>query len=210
MQAHVWRNGAEPAASCSNCPTTSCRGRATSHSDCGSARWHLPASAPARSSSSMMVVIWFLARSRSRPRAPPSPAIDYSLAAMIGKAHRAGVDAGRLQLADQRRADPRHGGARGGGRRARHDLCRSRAPTRVSREARPDPGRRNGRSPPPWPCSPGTSSRRNAPRRWPSSGARPTAGSGCSFCSATCWPWPTRRPSRPYQHRGSPGRRLSG
>ena len=51
------------------------------------------------------------------------PAINYSLAAMIGHADPAGARAARLQLANRGRADPRHGGTRSRGRGPRHGLC---------------------------------------------------------------------------------------
>ena len=61
----------------------------------------------------------------------------------------------------------------------------------------------NGASPRRWRCSPGTSSRRNAPRPSPSSAARPAAGNGWRSPSSTCWRWPmprrwppTRSPAR--------------
>src|ERR1700758_1069135 len=44
-------------------------------------------------------------------------------------------------------------------------------------------------------------SRRNAPRHWVLSGAKPTAGSGPPSCSVTCWRWPTLRRSSPITRR---------
>ena len=70
----------------------------------------------------------------------------------------------RLLLADERGADPRHGGPRGGGRRARHGLCGERR-RRLDRRPRPRARRPTGHSPRRSPSSPGTSSPRNAPRR---------------------------------------------
>ncbi len=72
---------------------------------------------------SMMVLIWFLASFPRPPEGATGPAIDYSLAAIIGKWLEPLTGAGRLQLADQRRAHSRHGGARGRGGVARHGLC---------------------------------------------------------------------------------------
>ena len=72
---------------------------------------------------SMMVLIWFLASFPQPPAGATDPAINYSLAAMIGKAIEPLFGPGRFQLADRRGADPGHGGARGRGRGARHRLC---------------------------------------------------------------------------------------
>ena len=78
---------------------------------------------------------------------------------------RTGLGAARLQLADQCRPDPGHGGARGRGGRARHRLCRR--GRQGSRGAdRPGCWRINGRWRPRCPSWSGTFSRRNAPRRW--------------------------------------------
>ena len=126
---------------------------------------------------SMMILIWALASFPQPPEGATEPAISYSLAAKIGRAIEPVTDAARLQLADQCGADPGHGGARGRGRRARHDL-RDRWRRGSSGEDRQGRWPANGRSPRRWPCSPGTFSRRNAPRRSPSSAARPAAGNG--------------------------------
>ena len=115
---------------------------------------------------SMMVLIWFLASFPRPPEGASGPAIDYSLAALHRARARAGAGAGRLQLADQRRLDPRHGRAGSCRRGARHRLfdrrrqgsCRSRSARRW---------RINGRSRPRCRSWSGTFSPRNAPRRWP-------------------------------------------
>ena len=85
---------------------------------------------------SMMILIWLLASFPQPPEGATEPAINYSLAAMIGHGDPAAHRAARLQLADQRGADPRHGGARGRGRRARHHL-RDRRRRGRGREDRP-------------------------------------------------------------------------
>ena len=113
---------------------------------------------------SMMVLIWFLASFPQPPAGATEPAIDYSLAAMHRQGAGAAARAARLQLADRRRADPRHGGARGRGRGARHGL-RDRGRQGSGRADRPDARRPNGASPPRCRCWSGTSSPRNAPPR---------------------------------------------
>ncbi len=115
---------------------------------------------------SMMVLIWFLA---SFPR-PPAGATRAGDQLQPGRDHRpldrAAAGAGRLQLADQRGAHPGHGGARSRGRGARHGLChRRRQGSGANRSARRS--RNNGRWRPRCRCWSGTSSRRNALRRWP-------------------------------------------
>ncbi len=71
---------------------------------------------------SMMVLIWFLASFPRPPAGAAGPAIEYSLAAFIGHALEPRAGAARLQLADRRRFDPRHGRAGSRRRRARHRL----------------------------------------------------------------------------------------
>ena len=150
----------------------------------------------------MMVLIWLLATlpaaagGRHRARHQLQPRRHDRLGDPA--AHRAA----RLQLADQRGADPRHGGARGRGRLAGHHLLDRRRRGR-GRQDRPGARRRTGASARRLRCSPGTCSRRNAPPRSPSSVARPAAGSGCGSPSPTCWRWPmsprwrpTRSPAR--------------
>ena len=114
---------------------------------------------------SMMVLIWFLA---SFPQ-PPAGA-DRARDQLQPRRHDrqgagAAARADRLQLADRGRADPGHGGARGRGRRARHRLC-DRGRQGSGRADRPGAGRPNGALRPRCRCWPGTSSPRNAPRRW--------------------------------------------
>ena len=115
---------------------------------------------------SMMVLIWFLASFPRPPEGAEGPAINYSLAAMIGHALEPLTRADRVQLADQRGADPRHGGARGRGRRARHRL-RDRGRQGSGRADRADARRELEPRAPRSRCSPGIFSPRNAPRRWP-------------------------------------------
>ena len=111
-----------PRPSCWNCRTTSCRVRAASSSGLYT-RAKMFLQRAGTTIFSMMVVIWFLASFPRPPAGATEPAIDYSLAAMIGQWARTAAGAGRLQLADQRRPDPRHGRTRGRGRVARHRLC---------------------------------------------------------------------------------------
>ena len=70
----------------------------------------------------MMVLIWFLASFPRPPEGATGPGDRLQLRRHDRPRHRAAARAGRLQLADRRGADPRHGGARGRGGRARHRL----------------------------------------------------------------------------------------
>ena len=68
----------------------------------------------------LTILLWFLSTFPSPPEGATGPAIQYSLAGMLGRGLRAHLRADRLQLADLDRAGAGHGGARGGGRRAGH------------------------------------------------------------------------------------------
>ena len=69
--------------SCWNCPTTSCRGRAASRSASTRGR-RCSCKRAGTTIFSMMVLIWFLASFPRPPAGASGPAIDYSLAAIIG------------------------------------------------------------------------------------------------------------------------------
>ena len=124
----------------------------------------------------MMILIWALASFPQPPEGATEPAISYSLAAKIGRAIEPVTDPLgfnwqiNVALIPGMAAREVAVGALGtiyaidGGEEA------------ARRSARSWPA--NGRSPRRWPCSPGTFSRRNAPRRSPSSAARPAAGNG--------------------------------
>jgi ferrous iron transport protein B len=99
-----------------------------------------------------------------RPNAT-GPAIDYSFAGIIGHFARADLRAHRLQLADGRRPDPRHGGPRGRRGGAGHGLFgvgRGRGHSSSGPLCWPT----SGPWPPPCPSWPGTSSPRSARRPW--------------------------------------------
>ena len=70
--------------SCSNCPTTSCRACAASRSGLYT-RAMMFLKRAGTTIFSMMVLIWFLASFPRPPAGATEPAIDYSLAAMIGR-----------------------------------------------------------------------------------------------------------------------------
>ena len=114
---------------------------------------------------SMMVLIWFLARSRSHRREQQEPAINYSLAAMIGHASRAGIGArsgsigrsmSRSFPAWRRAKSP----LRRSGRSTPSKAARKRRANRPGACAAMEPRDRAGA------CSSGIFSRRNALPRW--------------------------------------------
>ncbi len=132
---------------------------------------------------SMMILIWLLASFPQPPEGATEPAISYSLAAMIGSAiqpltHPLGFNWQiNVALIPGMAAREVAVGALGtiyaidGGEGAAEKIGQIVAGQ--------------------WSLgSPGTCSRRNAPRPWPSSGARPVAGNGCGSPSSTCWRWP--------------------
>ena len=123
----------------------------------------------------LMVVLWFLSSFPAPPAGATGPAIQYSVAGMIGHAlstcSRRSASTGRSRSPScpaWRRARSRSA------RSARSTRCRPRATRSPTRSRRSSP--RAGRSRPRTRCSPGTCSRRNACRRSPSSSARPTRG----------------------------------
>ena len=189
-QAHLLaRRRASP--SCWSCPTTRCR--APRASPIG--LWTRATIFLKRAGTtilSMMVLIWLLASFPRPPEGATEPAINYSLAAMIGSAMQPltaplgfnwqinvalipGMAAREVAVGALGTIYAIDGGEGA----AEQDRPGARRPM----EPRP---RR-------WRCSPGTSSRRSAPRPWPSSVARPAAGSGCGSPSPTCWRWPMSR-----------------
>ena len=144
----------------------------------------------------MMILIWLLATFPQPPEGATEPAINYSLAAMIGTAIQPltaplgfnwqinvalipGMAAREVAVGSLGTIYAIAGGED------------------AAEQDRPGAGRRTGASARRLPCSPGTSSRRNAPPRSPSSVARPAAGSGCGSPSPTCWRWPMSPRSRP-------------
>ena len=81
----------------------------------------------------LMILLWFL---RAFPAPPPDatgPAIEYSIAGMIGAALAVHVRADRIQLADQHRARAGTRGARSRGQRTRHRVFACRRPARTWR-----------------------------------------------------------------------------
>ena len=126
----------------------------------------------------MMVLIWFLSSFPRPPEGATEPAIDYSLAGMIGHALEPmlapigfnwqmnvalipGMAAREVAVAALGTVYAIEGGKEAA------DQIGAGAGQQV------DSGHRACRS---WP---GTSSRRNAPPRWASSSAKPAAGDGC-------------------------------
>jgi len=130
----------------------------------------------------LMIVVWFLANFPASPPGATGPAINYSLAGTIGHVIQPALAPigfnWQMTVALIPASRParwrwpcwapsmRWAGAMRPGRSPR------RWPT-------------TGRSPRAWPSWPGTSSPRNASRRWASSSARPTPGAGRSWPSAT-------------------------
>ena len=100
------------------------------------------------------------------PDGATEPAIDYSLAGHDRRWAGAAAGADRLQLADRGGADPGHGGARSGGRGARHRLRHRGRRGRRPQQALGEMLAPTGAWPPRWRSWPGSSSRRNASRRW--------------------------------------------